>query len=269
MRCTHPWREPHGFGATVTGLTKVTAEAASSVVQSDRMASRVLVVVVACAVAAVTFWFALVHTLHMGTLAIPDLSGKTLDEAARSAHDLGLAVEVEEPGVYSASVEPGLIGAQEPYPGFHVKTGSKITVRLSLGSERVSLASLGGESVQGAELILEQLGLRLAGTAQVNGQGPGDVVIATDPPLGEEVPPGTEIKLLVNVTPARELWVMPSLVTLSSETVERFLRRAGLRLGQVHRVAYPGIAGGTVLRQYPPSGSPLSRSDIVTLWVSQ
>ncbi len=253
----------------MTGLTKVTAEGASSVVQSDRMASRVLVIMVACAVAAVTFWFALVHTLHMGTLTVPDLSGKSIDEAARTAHDLGLAVDVDEPGVYSADVEPGLIGSQEPYPGFHVKTGSTITVRLSLGSEKVSLASVAGESVQGAELRLEQLGLRLAGTVQVNGQGPGDIVIATDPPLDEEVAPGTDVRLLVNVTPARELWVMPSLVTLPSATVESFLRRAGLRLGQVHRVPYPGIAGGTVLRQYPPSGSPLSRSDIVTLWVSQ
>ena len=253
----------------MTGLTKVTAEAASGVVQSLRMASRVLVVVVACAVAAVTFWFALVHTLHMGTLTIPDLSGKSIDEAARSAHDLGLTVEVEEPGVYRTDVEPGLIGAQEPYPGFHVKTGSTVRVRLSLGSETVSLASLAGESVQGAELILEQLGLRLAGTAQVNGQGPGDTVIATDPPLGAKVAPGTEVKLLVNLTPARELWVMPSFVTLPSDSVGRFLRHAGLRLGQIHLIPYPGIAGGTVLRQYPPSGSPLSRSDIVTLWVSQ
>jgi len=251
------------------GLTKRTAEGASSVVQSDRMASRVLVVVVACAVAAVTFWFALVHTLHMGTLTIPDLSGRSLEEATRVTHDLGLRVEVEEPGVYRADVEPGLIGSQEPYPGFHVKTGSTIRVRLSLGSQKVSLEGLAGESVQGAELMLEQLGLRLAGTTQVDGQGPADTVLASDPPLGSQIAPGTEVKLLVNVTPARELWVMPSFVTLPAGGVERFLRRAGLRLGQVHQVPYPGIAGGTVLRQYPPSGSPVSRSDIVTLWVSQ
>lgn len=233
------------------------------------MMGRLLAAGVFVVVATVTAWFALVHTLHMGTLTIPDLRGLTVDEAARSSHDVGLALEVEPDGVYTADVPPGTIGAQDPHPGFHVKTGSTVRVRLSLGSQRIALIGLEGESLQGAERALGQVGLRLSRTARVNGQGDGNAVLASDPGLGSEVPPGSGVALLVNATPRRELWVTPSFVALPYPTVADFLTRAGLRIGQVHRIAYPGVAGGTVLQQYPPGGSPLSRSDIVTLWVSQ
>ncbi len=233
------------------------------------MVGRLLAALAFLVVAGVTFWFALVHTLHMGTLTVPDLRGSTVDEALRSAHDVGLALEVDSDGVFTADVPPGTIGAQNPHPGFHVKTGSTVRVRLSLGSQRIALTGMEGESLQGAERALDQLGLRLTHTARVVGEAAGNTVLAGDPPLGAEVPPGSGVGLLVNTTPRRELWVTPSLVSQPSATVESFLRRAGLRIGQVHGVAYPGIAGGTVLQQYPPAGSPLSRSDIVTLWVSQ
>jgi serine/threonine-protein kinase len=193
----------------------------------------------------------------------------TVDEAARASHDVGLALEVEPDGVYSAEVTPGTVGAQDPHPGFHVKTGATVRVRLSLGSQRIALLGLEGESVQGAERVLDQLGLRLARTATVNGQDGGNTVLASDPAMGSEVAPGSDVGLLVNKTPRRELWVTPSFVTLPYPTVAEFLTRGGFRIGQVHRISYPGVAGGTVLQQYPPGGSPLSRSDIVTLWVSQ
>ena len=79
----------------------------------------------------------------------------------------------------------------------------------------------------------------------------------------------TDVDLLVNSSPRDELWVMPSLVSRNIGVIRRFCAAHGLRLGQIHEVAYPGLSSGLVLRQYPPAGSPLSRSDIISVWVSQ
>lgn len=215
------------------------------------------------------FWFALVHTLHFGTLSVPDLRGSTVEEAERQAHDIGLTVRLDEPGVFSSSHPPGSIATQNPHPGFHVKTGASVLVRLSLGRERVAVPDLFGQSSQAAQQALTRVGLKAGRRSRVRGELGGEGVLASDPPAGQETQPATEVALLVNETPARQLWVMPSLVLRTSSAVVGFCQRNHLRLGQVHEVAYPGVAPGVVLRQYPPAGSPLSRSDIITLWVSR
>jgi beta-lactam-binding protein with PASTA domain len=227
------------------------------------------IVVVFFACGAFVFWQALVHTLHLGTIAIPDFRSLTTEEAEQIAHDVGLIIKIDEVGAFNVSIPAGLIAEQEPTAGYHVKTGSIVRVRSSLGNQRVTIPDLRGISVQAAQRDLEALGLKPGGQIRLHAHAIGDQVISTEPPIGFEVAPGSEVKLLVNVTPKRETWVMPSFLSRSVGNVRSFCRRNHLRLGHVHEVPYPGFAGGTILRQYPPAGSPLSRSDIITIWASR
>lgn len=230
-----------------------------------RLAAALLFVV--CAL--VVCWQALVRTVHSGTLAVPTLVGQTIEQAERSAHDVGLQLEIEEPGVFAEDVEPGAIAAQQPRQGFHVKTGSTVRVRLSLGSERTAVPDIRGESLQAGLLGLQRVGLVPGRRAHVEGTTGADRVLATDPPVGELSVPGSDTHVLVNQAPATDLWIMPSLLYRSSDQVRQLCLAYQLRLGQIHEVLYPGLRSGTVLRQYPPEGSPVSRADIITIWVAQ
>jgi serine/threonine-protein kinase len=233
------------------------------------MAARILALIVFLAVAGIVSWFALVHTVHRGTMAVPDLRGTSVEEAREAAYDLGIQITVEEPGLYSASIPAGAVAAQRPHAGFQVKSGASVVVRLSLGNERVEVPDVRGESLQAAVRSLERLNLTAgAGVAVVGHAGP-DQVIATGPPAASRIPPGAAVDILVNTTPRHSRWVMPSLLSRNLRSVKRFCSENGLRLGQIHEVSYPGLAGGMVLRQYPPAGSPLSKSDIISLWVSR
>ena len=233
------------------------------------MAARFVVVCLFVACAGVTFWFAQVHTVHQGTLAAPDLNEETLERARQRVHDLGLELVIEEPGVFSTTVEPGAIASQEPPPGFHVRSGSSVTVRVSLGGERIAVPDVLGKPLNAAQRELERAGLTLGRRAQVAGHATGDRVIATGPPTDDHVAPLAPVDLLVNTAPQRELWVMPSLVSQPLEGVRSFCRANRLRIGQAREIRYPGLPAGVVLRQYPPAGSPLAPSDIITVWVSQ
>ena len=215
------------------------------------------------------FWFALVYTVHQGAMAVPDLTGVTVEEARSRLHDLGMEMDIEDPGVFSAAIPVGAVAFQRPHPGFQVKAGATVTVRLSLGNERVRVPDIHGESLQSALRGLDQLGLPVGARIAIEGHGGPDQVMATGPPMATLVPPGTTVDLLINATPHHELWVMPALVSHGINTVRRFCSINGLRLGQVHEVAYPGLSAGMVLRQYPPAGSPVSRSDIISVWVSR
>jgi serine/threonine-protein kinase len=219
--------------------------------------------------AGIVFWFALVHTVHRGTLAVPDLGDKTLEEARQRVHDLGLELVIDDPGVFSTAVEPGAVAHQAPPPGFHVKSGSAVTVRVSLGGKTIEVPDVREASLNTAQREVERAGLTPGLRARVEGEGAADRVIATGPPVGQHVAPVAAVDLLVNTEPHRQLWVMPSLVSQPLDRVERFCRLNRLRLGRAREVNYPGIPSGLVLRQYPPAGSPVAPSEIITVWVSR
>ena len=227
------------------------------------------VIVVFCLAAGIVFWIALVHTVHQGTQTVPDLRGHTMDEAQRVLHDRSLGIRLAQPGVFNAAIPAGAIAGQEPRAGFHVKSGAIVTVRLSLGGEKVIIPTVKGESLQGAAGVLEQVGLRPGRRVKIDGGAEGNSVLATDPPAGSAVSPSTGIDILFNQAPYHRLWVMPNLLASSLTVVQAFLRRNRFRLGQVHRVPYAGVPAGEVVRQYPAAGSPLSTSDIITVWVVQ
>ena len=221
------------------------------------------------AAAGLTFWLALVHTVHSGTVAVPDLRGLPMDEAEKVCHDMGLVLSVSPEGAVSRTVPPGRIARQEPPPGFHLKTGSSVTVMPSLGTATAQVPPVEGLSLQAAIRDLEQEGLAAGRQVRISEEWNGEAVIAASPPAGTRIPPGSTVDLLVNVKPRRRLWVTPRFLGLGADAVRSFCRRRSLRMGQVHEVAYPGVPPGLVLRQYPPAGSPLSRSDIISLWVSR
>ena len=233
------------------------------------MARRLLAAAVFTLCAGIVFWFALVHTVHRGTLAVPDLTSKTLEAARQQAHDVGLELMVDEPGVFSVAVEAGAVAHQDPPPGFHVKAGSRVTVRISLGDEQVAVPDIRGSSLSSAEREIEQAGLSTGVRARVEQQGAADRVIASGPPVGHPIPPGGAVDLLVNTSPTSRQWVMPSMVSRSLAEVERFCRANRLRIGQAREVTYPGLPAGIVLRQHPPAGSPVTLSDVVTVLVSR
>ena len=102
-------------------------------------------------------------------MAVPDLGGATVEEARSRLHDLGMDLEVEEPGVFSGSIPVGAVAVQRPHPGFQVKTGAVVAIRLSLGSERVAIPDIHGESLQSALRGLDQLGLSVGARIGIDG----------------------------------------------------------------------------------------------------
>jgi len=219
--------------------------------------------------AGIVFWVSLVYTIHLGTVSVPDLVGKTAEEADALGHDRGLQVILEEGGVFNDSVKVGLIGAQRPPAGFHIKSGAEVHLRLSLGYKKTSVPDLGGLSLPAAVQKLEEAGLRVGRRMEISGQGAADVIIASNPTFGRILPPNEKVDILLNHLPMKQLWIMPRLLERPLAEVKAFAKKRHLRLGRLHEVEYPGYPPGIVLRQYPPAGLPLAPSDIISLWVSQ
>ena len=94
-------------------------------------------------------------------------------------------------------------------------------------------------------------------------------VLAADPPKTTVVAPQTGVALLIGVAPPPAEYVMPDLIDRPFDRVRPALESRGLHVSTVKYEAYPGIADGTVIRQYPLRGAPVSTNDPISVVVSR
>lgn len=197
---------------------------------------------------------------------VPDLSGKTLDEARTLAADNKLKVRVDE-RVYDDKVAAGLIVVQTPSEGEKMPDGGIIYVNLSRGKERVSVPDLEGKSQNQAMRIISDLGLRVGDiTRDYNGRVDEDYVISSEPAFGAGVAKGTSISLLVSKGP-KPLKV-PLLVGETADEARSDLAALGLIIN-VEEVNDDEVEVGKVISQDPAQGVPITKGDSVAVTVSK
>ncbi len=122
---------------------------------------------------------------------VPDVTGRTYDEAAAALADVRLgATMVEE---FSDSVEAGKVIRTEPATGEPAPRDSSVTVVVSKGPELVAVPSLRGMTVEAASAALRAIGL----APDVEDYTPGGQVRAQDPDPGTQVKKGEKVTLFL------------------------------------------------------------------------
>ena len=111
-------------------------------------------------------------------ITVPDLEGKSPEEAAEALHELGMSPETGE-GTSDTSVDTGDIAAQEPSSGTRVDPAESTTVTLH-ESTMVRVPFVIGRSVDSARSILEDVGLEV----EIDGRDNGRVITQSPGPNG-------------------------------------------------------------------------------------
>jgi len=201
-------------------------------------------------------------------VAVPSLVGRAVREAGILAARRGLEIRVEGRR-YDAEVEPDRILAQEPPPGATLKTHRSVRVWVSLGSRRITVPPVEGQSARTARIALEQAGLPVAHVIEVPSGAAEGTVLVQRPPPGETDVADEGASLLVSRGPGRGSFVMPDVIGRGAEQVIAWLQASGFKVTDVRYRSYPGVAPGTVLRQLPAAGHPVSRRTPLSLDVSR
>ena len=134
---------------------------------------------------------------------MPDLIGKTEDEAIAALRDLGLKVLVGS-RQSSNSVEAGHVISSNPNPGVKVGAGSQVTLVISTGVAEVEVPSLTGLSRAAARSTLVNVGLNLGEVDTDYSDEPIDSVISQSVPYGTSVAKGTTIDVVLSRGPKPE-----------------------------------------------------------------
>ena len=137
-------------------------------------------------------------TLVVSLGNIPDVSGKTVEEAIAILKGSGLAGQ-EGPHAFHDTIAKGLVITAQPQPDSGpVTEGSTVLLVISDGIQQVAVPELKGKSWGDAKAILEGLGFVIdfkGGSDRALSGFPGAVVKGTDPDAGKEIDKGATVKV--------------------------------------------------------------------------
>jgi len=200
-------------------------------------------------------------------IVVPNLIGLRLINALEKSNKADLNLKLIDKQ-FNRDVPEGYIINQNPLPGVKVKSGRPIRVMVSAGSRLVIIPDLTRKSLRQAQVILHNSGLEIGNVTKVfSSQEMKGLVFNQDPLPNAEVKRYSQVNLLVSKGPRYPNLIMPDLIGLKMDLVNRMLDDIGLNIEDIV-TQKSDIAEGTVLMQKPLPGSAVSFGDKISLVIS-
>jgi len=182
------------------------------------------------------------------TVAVPDLSGMTEDEARAELEESNLTLGEVSQG-RSKDVEEGHVIKSEPEEGKAVSEGSSVDIVVSDG--RVELPNLVGKSEKDAKDTLSGLGLSSSTSTEESDEKPGTVIRQS--PQAGNVPQHSEVTLVIAKEKAPEMTTVPNVVGKSAAEAQTAINDASLN-PQITFEPSDDVPNGFVISQDPEGG---------------
>ena len=193
-----------------------------------------------------------------------DFVGQTEDEFRTSDYFALLTPEIVYE--YNSSYPAGTIFQQSPAAGRTVKERQKITLKVSRGTEIITLPDVGGYDKNTAKQTLVDLGVSVTTRRETNDSVAEGTVIRTEPAAGSSVEGGSTVVLYVAKPTRVTTASVPSVEGLDETAARNAINTANL-VPAVREVNSDQPAG-TVIEQNPSAGDTVSLYSVVVLYVS-
>jgi eukaryotic-like serine/threonine-protein kinase len=198
-----------------------------------------------------------------GSVEVPAVEQRPIDEAKRILSDLGLRVETER--VTSGSVAADIVVKQTPSAAARVTEGAVITLQVSTGSTKPTVPKVVGLTVFQAQSQLAQFGLTWEIREKKDDVAEAGTVVSQEPRAESEVTPGAVVILDVAVSSTKKQ--VPKVDGKSVEEARVELTREGFLI-VVQSEPSNGVEKGTVIRTEPGSGTSVAKGSSVLIVAS-
>jgi len=193
---------------------------------------------------------------------LPNLTGKTVEEAQAEVPDVTIVISAKES---SSKFDVNQIISQDPGENMTVKAGSEVKVVVSTGMETVPMPNLVNKSIAEAREALS--GYEIDEIRRTDSTIAAGKVISTTPKAGEDLNAGDTVTIYVSLGSADLPATVPNLEGLTEVTARNKLTVAGLSLGEVKEVQ-SDKEKGTVVRQSIAYGKRVTKGTKVDIEVS-
>ena len=205
-------------------------------------------------------------TLSDNQVSMPSILGMTEDEAQALLAEYGLSMTVTA-REYSENYAEGQVMSQTVVEGNPVDKGTEVGVTLSLGSDRVDLASLNLTRMTGdqAQALLKEKNLLVQRQEEASDTVPKGNVIRYSP---QEAKAGETVTLYVSSGPQVVPGQVPELRGRDQVTADALLAGSGLATGTVTYEASDTVPEGIIINQSVEPGTVLPLQSTVDYVIS-
>jgi beta-lactam-binding protein with PASTA domain len=196
-------------------------------------------------------------------IAVPDVIGKTFEEAKTAMKNAGLDVG-KRASQESSEKAPGIVLAQKPAAASRVERAAKVDLVVAV-APKIIVPQIVGKTSRDAEGALREAGLAAGMRTTRESSEALETVLSQRPTAGQVLERGARVDFVVAVPAAI---AVPNVVNLPIDGAKLALEKAGLTVGNVRETSSNAGTPGTVLSQGPSAGTrirPGTRVDLVVI----
>ena len=202
-------------------------------------------------------------------VAIPDLVGKTVDEAKKILEENKL-IYVEGEPEYSTEYEAGKIISQDPQyvENRKIRQNTEVKVIVSLGTETTTVPKLKGLTKEEAEEAAEEANIKLEIVEETSKTVEAGIIIQQEIEEGETVNAGDTVKVYLSIGTGIEQVVVTSVFGKTEDVAKQTLTDLGLDV-VVEYEEDNSKENGIVLKQSISSGQTVDKGSKITITVNK
>ena len=182
---------------------------------------------------------------------MPNLVGRSVDEATELLEALGLNAKIEEKT--DREVPEDEVISQNPAPQIQVNKGSEVTLVVSAGRAQNTVPDVVNQDQVDAAAELAEAGFKVKRANEPSNQIEAGKVVRTDPGAGEKLSEGETVTMVVSTGPEQS--TVPSVIGMTASEARAAIESAGF----VYREGTPAPANasddGKVVAQSPSGGT--------------
>ena len=160
-----------------------------------------------------------------GLAAIPDLTGRSIEQAIEALEPLGVVIEQDEEN--SGSIPEGFVSRTDPAPGSRIFKNSVVKVFISLGPKQLRVPEVSGLSAEEAKKLLTDSGFVLGSSKNFFGDAPQGQVLGLSAPAGAILNQGSVLDLRISLGP------LPEVSGLSAEQARALLASVAIEIEEI------------------------------------
>ncbi len=184
-------------------------------------------------------------THHNQSRTVPDVTGRTYDEAVSILNKAGFEVEIMD-SIYTDTTKPHMVLKQVPESDEVVKVNRTVFITINRAvPPMVEMPNLVGYSFRNAEMTLINSGLKVGDTTFRPDFAKGSVLEQLYKgfiiPMGTKIPMGSKISFVLGTGVGNQEFTVPVLVGLTYAQAKALLEENGLVVG-----ATPAMPGESI-----------------------
>jgi serine/threonine protein kinase len=160
-----------------------------------------------------------------GLAAIPDLTGRSLEQALETLEPLGVVIEQDQEN--SGSIPEGFVSRTDPAAGSRIFKNSTVKVFVSLGPKQLRVPEVSGLSAEEAKKLLTDSGFVVGSSQNFFGESPQGQVLGLSAPSGAILNQGSVLDLRISLGP------LPSVSGLLAQQARDLLASVAIEIEEV------------------------------------